>query len=344
MEADGRDLADLGDLGVQHGDLLRAVLLDVLHHGFEHADLHLHDVVHRIDVGHLEVQADIFIQVARGVVALGAVNRADLKHAAKCARQVLLVELRGLREVGRVAEVVQLEQVRAAFRACDNDFRGMDVGKALRLHIFRKAVRDRALDAEDRLLARVAQGDRAQRQINVERQSHILLAERHGKLLIGAAEHLDRRQHDLYAVLGAGLLVYLAGHLEHHRVLDLAALHAADLVALEGALDQAALDAHDDKRKIGHIAHAVHRSAEGDLTADRIAHALYGINILTRFVNHFHNLLTPLYISIFTVYYCIMKPGKKQDFFHISCKKRRYSMSLRAGRGASACASAVCAR
>ena len=323
VEADGRDLLDLRDLHVQHGDLFRAVLLDVVHHILQHAGLHLHDVVHRVDIRHLEVEADIFVQMARGVVALGAVNRADLKHAAERAREVLLVELRGLRKVGRIAEVVQLEQVRAALCARDNDLGRVDVGKALRLHIFRKAVRNRALNAEYRLLARMAQGDRAQRQVDVERQAHILLAERHGELLVGAAEYLDRRQDDLHTVLGAGLLVYLAGHLEHHCVLDLAARDAADLVALEGALDQAALDAHNDKREVRHVAHAVHGAAEGDVLADRAAHALYGIDIPARFMNHFHNLLTPLYISIFTGIYCIMKAEDKQGFLRESTKKRR---------------------
>ena len=223
-------------------------------------------------------------------MALGAVHAADLKHAAKCAREVLLVELRGLGEVSRVAEVVQLEQVGAALRARDYDFGRVDMGKALRLHILRKAVRDGALHAEHRLLDRVAQRNRTQRQVNVERQAHILFAQRHRQLVVRTAEHADRTEHNLDAVLGARLLMHLAGDLEHHRVLDLAALDAADLVPLEGALDQAALNAHDDKGKIRHIAHAVHRAAEGDLAADRIAYALDGIDVLRRFVNHFHTL------------------------------------------------------
>ena len=63
---------------------------------------------------------------------------------------------------------------------------------------------------------------------------------------------------------------------------------AADLIALEGALDQTALNAHYNKRKVRHIAYTVNRAAERDLAADCFADALYGVNILTRFMYHFH--------------------------------------------------------
>ena len=221
-------------------------------------------------------------------MALCAVDRADFKYAAESACEVLLVELRGLRKVSRVAEVVELEQVCAALSARDNDFRGVDMGEALRQHILRKAVRNRALYAEDRLLARMAQGDRAERQVNVERQTHILLADRHRQLVIRLAEHLECAQDDLYAVLCARLLADCAGHFENHCVADIRTLDAADLIALEGALDQAALYAHDNEREIRHIADTVNRTAEGDFAADCIADALYGVNILTRFMYHFH--------------------------------------------------------
>ena len=51
-----------------------------------------------------------------------------------------------------VAKVIQLEQVCAALSACNDDLRGVDVGEALRLHVLCKAVSDRTLYAEDRLL------------------------------------------------------------------------------------------------------------------------------------------------------------------------------------------------
>ena len=57
---------------------------------------------------------------------------------------------------------------------------------------------------------------------------------------------------------------------------------------LEGALDQAALYAHDNEGEVRHVADTVYRAAEGDLAADCVADALYGVNILTRFMYHFH--------------------------------------------------------
>ena len=223
-----------------------------------------------------------------GIVTLGAVDRADLVYAAECAGEVLLVELRRLCKVGRMTEVVQLEQVRAALSACNDDLRGVDVGKALALHVLCEAVSDRALYAEDRLLARMTQRDRAEREVDVERQTHILLADRHRQLVIRLAEDLDCAQNDLYAVLSARLLADCAGHLEDHGIAHVGALDVADRVTLEGALDQAALYAHDNEGEVRHIADTVYRAAEGDLAADCVADALYGVNILTRFMYHFH--------------------------------------------------------
>ena len=228
-----------------------------------------------------------------GIVTLCTVNRADLVYTAECTGEVLLVELRGLCQISRSAKVIQLEQVCAALSACNYDLRGVDVGEALRLHILCKAVSDRTLYAEDRLLARMTQRDRTQRQINIEGQAHILLAERYRQLVVRLAEDGQCAQNDLNAVLCTRLLTNGTGNLEYHCVLDVRTLDAADLVTLEGALDQTALNAHYNKRKVRHIAYTVNRAAERDLAADCFADALYGVNVLTRFMNHFHN-ITPL--------------------------------------------------
>ena len=288
VEADGRDFLDLRNLGVQHSEFLSAVLLNISHNGLQHAGLHCHYIVHGINVGHLEVQTHVLVQVTRGVVTLCTVNRADLVYTAECTGEVLLVELRGLCQISRGAEVIQLEQVCAALSACNDDLRGVDVGEALRLHVLCKAVSDRTLYAEDRLLARMTQRDRAEREVDVERQTHILLADRHRQLVIRLAEDLDRAQDDLYAVLSARLLADCAGHLEDHGIAHVGALDVADRVTLEGALDQAALYAHDNEGEVRHVADTVYRAAEGDLAADCVADALYGVNILTRFMYHFH--------------------------------------------------------
>ena len=228
-----------------------------------------------------------------GIVTLCTVNRANLVYTAECTGEVLLVELRGLCQISRSAKVIQLEQVCAALSACNDDLRGVDVGEALRLHILCKAVSDRTLYAEDRLLARMTQRDRTQRQINIEGQTHILLAERYRQLVVRLAEDGQCAQNDLNAVLCTRLLTNGTGNLEYHCVLNVRTLDAADLVTLEGALDQTALNAHYNKRKVRHIAYTVNRAAERDLAADCFADALYGVNVLTRFMNHFHN-ITPL--------------------------------------------------
>ena len=77
-------------------------------------------------------------------MTLCTVNRADLVYTAECTGEVLLVELRGLCQISRSAKVIQLEQVCAALSACNDDLRGVDVGKALALHVLCEAVSDRA--------------------------------------------------------------------------------------------------------------------------------------------------------------------------------------------------------
>lgn len=130
-------------------------------------------------------------------------------------------------------EVIQLEQVCAALSACNYDLRGVDVGEALRLHVLCKAVSDRTLYAEDRLLARMTQRDRTQRQINIEGQTHILLAERYRQLVVRLAEDRQCAQNNLNAVLCTRLLTNGTGNLEYHCVLDVRTLDAADLVTLK---------------------------------------------------------------------------------------------------------------
>ncbi len=67
-----------------------------------------------LDEAELHVQADVFVEVARGVVRLGAKDRSNLEDALEDANHDLLVELRTLRQVGGPSKVVQREDVRAA--------------------------------------------------------------------------------------------------------------------------------------------------------------------------------------------------------------------------------------
>ena len=76
-------------------------------------------------------------------------------------------------------------------------------------------------------------------------------------------------------------------------VLDVGLGHAVDL-AREHALNQAAVDADNDKGKIGHIAHAVHGAAEGDRLADRSGSILDRVDILLGGADKLHSVYASL--------------------------------------------------
>src|SRR5688572_23962035 len=70
--------------------------------------------------------------MARRVVRLGAEYRRDLKDTLEDAHHDLLVELRALREVAGLPEVVQAETVSAALGRCGDDLGREDLGEAFR--------------------------------------------------------------------------------------------------------------------------------------------------------------------------------------------------------------------
>ena len=76
------------------------------------------------------VERDVLVEVAGGVVRLGAEHRADLEDALEDADHRLLVELRALRQVGGLAEVVEGEDVRAALGGRADDLRRLDLHEA----------------------------------------------------------------------------------------------------------------------------------------------------------------------------------------------------------------------
>src|SRR5947209_10084943 len=82
-----------------------------------------------LDKAKLGVQADIFIDMARGVVRLGAEDRADLEDALKDANHDLLVELRTLCQVGGPPKVVQLKDVGSALGCSSDNLRRLNLCK-----------------------------------------------------------------------------------------------------------------------------------------------------------------------------------------------------------------------
>src|SRR5579884_676790 len=85
-----------------------------------------------LDETELDVQADVLVEMARGVMWLGTEDGTDLEDALKDAHENLFIELRTLCEVGGSSEVVQLKDVRPALGRGGNDLGRLYFGKAPR--------------------------------------------------------------------------------------------------------------------------------------------------------------------------------------------------------------------
>src|SRR5579884_2898502 len=89
-----------------------------------------HDGEMVLDEAHLQIQADIFIEMTSCIVSFGAKDGANLEDALEDAHHDLLVELGALSQVSRTTKVVQLEDVSTAFGSGGNDLGSRDLGKA----------------------------------------------------------------------------------------------------------------------------------------------------------------------------------------------------------------------
>src|SRR2546423_1774814 len=83
-----------------------------------------------LDKAKFGVQADIFIDMARGVVRLGAEDRADLEDALEDTNHDLLVELWTLCQVGGPSKVVQLKDVSSTLGCSGYNLRCLNLRKA----------------------------------------------------------------------------------------------------------------------------------------------------------------------------------------------------------------------
>ena len=83
-----------------------------------------------IDEAELRVQTGVLRQMSSGVVGLGPEHRTGLVHPLEDADQLLFEELWRLREIGRSAEPVDLEHVRAGLGCRADDLRRMDLGES----------------------------------------------------------------------------------------------------------------------------------------------------------------------------------------------------------------------
>ncbi len=91
--------------------------------------------------------------MAGGEGRLGAEDGADLEDLVDAARDGhLLVELRGLGEVGGAVEVVDLEHLGPGLGGGAHEFRGVELGEALLGGDLAHGLLDRGLDGEHQLL------------------------------------------------------------------------------------------------------------------------------------------------------------------------------------------------
>ncbi len=92
---------------------------------------------------------------------LGTENRRDFEHSFEYGNKRLLIKLRTLRKVNGFAEVVQLENVRAAFSSRKVNFGGVDFSKILRLQIFAESALNSFLNFKNSAFFGVAKSNGA---------------------------------------------------------------------------------------------------------------------------------------------------------------------------------------
>ena len=245
---------------MQRGQLRRVIRLQHRHDVLQHLGFHLHDVLEPVDKAHLKIHRRVFVQVALRVVLLRAEHRTDFKHALVNRHHRLLVKLRALRQIRAAAEVFHAEQVCAALRVLGDDLRGMDFRKALFLQRLAETADNALLNLEHRALAEVAQRHKAQRQIRVERQVHLVFADRHGHGLRRAGEYPDALRVQLYAARRALVAHRLAA--DRHRV-AVANVFSCAQHALQNALR------HSQQREahVAQVAQGVHQPVHRRLRA-----------------------------------------------------------------------------
>ena len=106
----------LGQYGVDRIEELELVGTIAFYDGddmTEQSRLKGHDILLAFDEAHLHIEGDVLIEVAGGGMFLCAVSGCDLEDALIDADADLFVELRALREIDLLAEIIHLEDVRS---------------------------------------------------------------------------------------------------------------------------------------------------------------------------------------------------------------------------------------
>ncbi len=115
-----------------------------------------HDGKVVFDEAKLDIQADILVEVARGVMRLGAEDRANLEDALEDAYHDLLVKLRALRQVRRPPEVVEFEDGGSALGGGGDDLRRLYLGKTFGDECAAKTCHGASTESQDGASSRMA--------------------------------------------------------------------------------------------------------------------------------------------------------------------------------------------
>ncbi len=196
----------------------------------------------------------------------GAENGGDFENTFKNANHHLLVELRALGEEGFAAEIVEPENVRAAFGTGGDDFRRADFGETLALEEIAEAAAEAFLEAEDGALALVAQGDRADRQVGFERHMGNFLAEVDWTRAMRFCEDLDRLQAQFEAAGGTRFSIEQAFATDGVFVAQVFSARQSGVLVLD-TLQEAVAQAEDDEGEIAHVAMDVDHAVDRDSLA-----------------------------------------------------------------------------
>ena len=194
-EVDRRDLRRHGgQIHVEQRQFRRVGGLQMADDARHNLRQHRHDIQMVADEAHLQIEADVLVDVADGVVRLGAEDRADLVDALEDADHDLLVELRALRQIGLPLEVLHGEDVRAALGRRGDQLRGLDFGEPQAVQRRPVAGHDARRQTEQRALLRMAQTD--DRVIEEDRQARLQhrLVQADGRGLAYGREHFDDRR------------------------------------------------------------------------------------------------------------------------------------------------------
>ena len=180
-----------------------------------HFGQHGHHIAVIPDEAHLQVEADVLVDMADGIVRLGAEDRADLEDPLEDAHHDLLVELWALRQVRLPVEVLHREDIRAAFGRRGDKLGRLNLGETQLAQRRPEPGHDAGRETEERTFLRVAQTDDRVIQEGGQRRSDRGLVEAQRQGVMHRRQDLEGRAVDLDPARRLRLGDDLAGDSQH---------------------------------------------------------------------------------------------------------------------------------